>query len=280
MDRRLQFQRHGIPPSTGYKSDSLIPSILLVCRESFGVASKAYTRSFGSLGALPEIYFNFKLDTLYLDHKSSFSLCQIDPEAMIFPSITEGDLAKVEHLALHNEIIAPMRDPQEMILCLLVARFSKTVKTLTVVMERHKKEPFAKGKENHSSQELALIDTVNIRRRWYMFEHPKFHVEHIRNPDRIPDMEYWVKFPTPNLDVARDYYEAKLGFKLGSFTMPIIEYKFLTTSKIKTELDRLQREYERVCSCRCYENESAVITRERYDELEAEGWPDIDDDDL
>ena len=277
MDRTMEIRN---PPLVGFKSESLIPPIMLACRESFGVASKAYTRTFGSLGALPETYFNFKLDTLYLDRLSSFSLFQLEPEAMIFSSIPEDELAQVEHLALHKEILQQTPHPPEFTLCLLVARFSGAVKTLTVVTERHKTEPFAKKNDKDESQELAFIDTVNIGRRWYMFEHPKFHVKHIRNPARIPNMHYWVKPADPDLDAARNYYEGASGIRIESFTMPTIDYKLLTTLKIKTELNRLQHEYERVCSCRCYKNESIAVSQEWYNALLTSPWSDSDNDDL
>jgi hypothetical protein len=50
----------------GFKSESTIP-LLYVCRESYGVASKLYSPAFGTESARPQTYFNFDLDTLYLD---------------------------------------------------------------------------------------------------------------------------------------------------------------------------------------------------------------------
>lgn len=54
----------------GYKSTNPVPSVLLACHESFQVASRFYTRVFGSLGAFPEIWFNVKSDYMYLDWRT------------------------------------------------------------------------------------------------------------------------------------------------------------------------------------------------------------------
>ncbi len=52
----------------GFKSDSPPPTLLFVCRESFKIASKRYQRAFGTKWSLPEVWFDFKQDTLYLDY--------------------------------------------------------------------------------------------------------------------------------------------------------------------------------------------------------------------
>jgi hypothetical protein len=65
---------HCPEPLHGVYSESGIPSLLLVCKESFGVASKSYTAAFGAQGALPQTYFDFRRDTLYL---GSYSLLPV-----------------------------------------------------------------------------------------------------------------------------------------------------------------------------------------------------------
>jgi hypothetical protein len=51
----------------GFWSESETPAVLLVCKESFTVASRFYTRAFGRTGALAQTYFDFHRDTLYVD---------------------------------------------------------------------------------------------------------------------------------------------------------------------------------------------------------------------
>jgi hypothetical protein len=48
------------------------PVLLYVCHESFEIASKHHSRVFGTAYSPPEVYFNFKKDTLYLDWSLSW----------------------------------------------------------------------------------------------------------------------------------------------------------------------------------------------------------------
>ncbi|KAF4633679.1 hypothetical protein G7Y89_g4421 [Cudoniella acicularis] len=82
----------------GFRTQCPPPSILSVCRESFGIASKFYTRAFGTLGALPPIWFNFESDILYVDW------CEISGETLQpeVVSICSDDLTQVRHLLLDD----------------------------------------------------------------------------------------------------------------------------------------------------------------------------------
>ena len=86
----------------GFRSES-IPSVLLVCKESYSVASKVYSRAFASLGAFPQTYFNFELDTLYLDGRSLSN--DIKPSMVYITGVMEAhflecELALVRNLAI------------------------------------------------------------------------------------------------------------------------------------------------------------------------------------
>jgi hypothetical protein len=52
-----------VKPLSGWLSESPIPVVLLVCKESFSVATTIFSRTFASFGALPQTYFNYHLDT-------------------------------------------------------------------------------------------------------------------------------------------------------------------------------------------------------------------------
>jgi len=54
----------------GFDTECDIPAMLLVCKESHSVASQVYSLAFSSIGALPQIYLDFKRDTLYIDNES------------------------------------------------------------------------------------------------------------------------------------------------------------------------------------------------------------------
>jgi len=53
--------------SYGFKSQVPPPTILYVCRKAFGVASKTYSRAFGTCDGFAETWFSFETDILYLD---------------------------------------------------------------------------------------------------------------------------------------------------------------------------------------------------------------------
>jgi len=56
------------------------PVLLFVCRVSYEVASKIYTRCFPSLDAFPTVWFNYQLDILYpnIDSLSKKSECPME----------------------------------------------------------------------------------------------------------------------------------------------------------------------------------------------------------
>jgi len=75
------------------KNDKFTPKVpppmhLHICRESLNVASKHYSRVFGTSRSFPEVYFDFERDTLYFDWRGSFSLDDFSKE----------DLKRVKYL--------------------------------------------------------------------------------------------------------------------------------------------------------------------------------------
>ncbi|KAF4627906.1 hypothetical protein G7Y89_g10242 [Cudoniella acicularis] len=81
----------------GFRSRCTPPAILFVCRESFEVASKFYSRAFGSLGSFPEVWFNFESDYLYLDWGESSGM-SYSPE-----DIPTEEAHKVRNLVLFKD---------------------------------------------------------------------------------------------------------------------------------------------------------------------------------
>jgi len=70
------------------------PVLLYVCHESFEIASKHHSRIFGTPYSPPEVYFNFKEDTLYLDW-SSWEIHSYKPA-----DFSWVELAAVRYLAI------------------------------------------------------------------------------------------------------------------------------------------------------------------------------------
>jgi len=95
----------------GLKSDSTPPEILFVCKESFELASRFYTKCFQSplkfagfsTASFPITHFNFELDTLYIRvEKLGYGLLELleDRQHVCENSMMTYDLRGVESLAI------------------------------------------------------------------------------------------------------------------------------------------------------------------------------------
>jgi len=82
----------------GFRSQAKLPGILLACKESFAVASKIYTRAFGTEHSSPQTWFNFEIDTLYLDLGITFTY-----RNSLLDALVEEDLHRVQKLYMEND---------------------------------------------------------------------------------------------------------------------------------------------------------------------------------
>lgn len=99
----------------GFASEWEIPVLLLVCWESYRVASKVYTKTFAAQGALPQTYFSYQHDILYLDVQTigkgfrySPNVSNEDQLAIVLKGagmVVAEEFARVERLVVE----APMR---------------------------------------------------------------------------------------------------------------------------------------------------------------------------
>ena len=122
LDEYIESQRNRSWRSHGFKSDCPIPPLLLACHESFKAASRAYTRTFSSLGSLPQTYFNYALDTLFVDWESCpGSVLEI--ESLLRSFAFRDEFSKIERLAIHNEILLEFYMAYGEILCDILALF-------------------------------------------------------------------------------------------------------------------------------------------------------------
>jgi len=88
-------------PPWGLRTRS-IPPLFSVCRESYLVAKeKIYTKSFGTEYRIPTTWFNFELDTLYLDW-GYYVNSDGDVNFDFFPEDFGEDVKKVQNLAIHS----------------------------------------------------------------------------------------------------------------------------------------------------------------------------------
>jgi hypothetical protein len=81
----------------GVRTRAPPPVLLYVCRESFQVTCKHYERVFGTKSTFPEVWFNFEIDTLYLDWGWPLPLTKHYWEGWF----VYAELEKVKYLALY-----------------------------------------------------------------------------------------------------------------------------------------------------------------------------------
>lgn len=135
-ERSSSWVWNSLATPIGFRSYSnlLIP---FVCHEAFDIASSVYAITFGSDASFPTTWFDFKLDTLYLDFGWNYRT-QYD-----FKDI--HDLVKVENLALFlpeyhadaTQSYDDIKDAMESFVCDTLLPVFKSLKTLSFVLKRH-----------------------------------------------------------------------------------------------------------------------------------------------
>jgi len=251
-DQRIREGREH--PLLGFTSDCSIPPVLLACHESFKIASRSYTPSFSSLGSWPQTYFNFKLDTLYVDWATGHSP-YVDDVVDVLQSVAASDeFAKIERLAVNDEI--PFQYGEyETDLCRVLGLFGN-VRDLTIVHMDFTGPAMQAAFGNLGLGPKIFVEPVDVTRRCYMFDYPEYHINH--DSENAPAKEEYYKVIGERFDEERD-----LAISLGKpFVRPVIDHKILMTPKMKAKFDAYQQAYEAVCSCRCYEEETVWLPRE------------------
>jgi hypothetical protein len=263
LDDYIEDKRNRIYPLLGFNSGCPIPPVLLTCRESFGVGSKFCTRSFSSLGSLPLTYFNFTLNTLYLDFGTHPYYLPYEMHRLLQSCSRSDELANIERLAIHDEIPCEAPHNYEHILCDILAVFGN-VQKLTIVLEHYENERLEQGmiKEECSAQ-LVFLEPMDWGRRNYMFEHPEYHVNH--EQDHVPEKKIFVPMIEDGFEVLR---QPPIVPVVTLFPKPVVEYKILSTSTVKAKLEALQQAYEAKARCRCYESETVWL---QYPERDGNG---------
>lgn len=84
-----------------FSTESSILDLLLTCQESRGVALKRYQRMFGSLGAVPQTYFDPLGDHLFIDNETFIGEYE-DLPSLITEYMLPGDVAQVRKLVIEG----------------------------------------------------------------------------------------------------------------------------------------------------------------------------------
>ncbi|KAF4625285.1 hypothetical protein G7Y89_g12887 [Cudoniella acicularis] len=230
-----RWQDNDLPdiwPPVGLKTDSPVPSLFYVCRDSHRVASRLYPRLFPTFGSLSNIHFNSTVDTLHIN--ADTFLDYGDPQSSVgaIGLVCQEDRAKVQNLSLDSELVEYL-DEESYLPWLCEA-------------------PTQRGKKPRSEfLERVFLNPVDLDRRFYMFEHPKYHERH--DPyEEVPTLDYFLRMKDTEFEAVR-LEETKAMEE--PWPRPILEHKVVTSETDKRRLESLQKEYESVPGCRCYEKE-------------------------
>ena len=142
-------------PPRGFRSqspESTAPALVFVCRESLEVAARFYTKAFGDDYAFPETWFDFEIDTLYLDwgwHGVS--------DTPFGAADFGDDVLKVKHLALYNsrdDYQLRGTEENEGLVCEILDEFCN-LETLTLVNRRH-------DESGEKTSDLVFMDPMDL----------------------------------------------------------------------------------------------------------------------
>ena len=232
----------------GIKSNAPHPTILYVCKESFGVASRYYSKAFSCGGAsIPETWFDYHRDTLFIDH-DTFAQCQYKHTKWIQSVIFDmGDkyaqLDRVENLALRVRLgsidVPPEADISalEQILCETLGFFGG-VKNLTLVIEHWEEDPYEWPTVGEGDQALTFVeDLIDLRRVFVASS----MCDGNYNPMMAPRSDYFfIKVDETRLEELRLKW-----IQDGSrpWEMPTIQRRICAAAKIKQRYEALKHNY-------------------------------------
>ncbi|TGO60921.1 hypothetical protein BOTNAR_0137g00210 [Botryotinia narcissicola] len=294
----------------GFKSNAPIPALLLACRESHGVASKWYPRVFqcyaddpealrfpptvqgpGSV-SLPQTYFNFEDDTLFITPdtfrprfnaeidavtRRFYNLAQVPEHTISGVSrlVYDQDFSRIRNLAIQltSDQWDLDWDAHTEWLARFLERGFRELKTLTIVVDHHLLSPrwiemqgVKMSKEERAN--LVYMDKLIDVQDACRFYHPdRFILEH--------EKREWTK-PKPNASCFTQSHIRKLTqhmmevlreehIKAGKlmWDLPEIQFKIVLPAKIKANLRRNMRRYkERFAG---WQREAAFESREEED---------------
>ncbi|KAH6674882.1 hypothetical protein B0J14DRAFT_23425 [Halenospora varia] len=161
----------------GFRATAPAPSMLVTCKKSFQIASKHYRKSFRwwTMGFKPEVYFDYKRDTLYLRHNTIgyhgtgiLHLLGVADMAM-----EESDIDRVENLAFLFDEDASVENTSGLfndVPRIHLDRYHPSllepfpvVKKLTVVLKHYHSPCEAPGQEFDTAQS-TLIPLLDLDR--------------------------------------------------------------------------------------------------------------------
>jgi hypothetical protein len=200
----------------------MIQELADTCQESRSAVKASYSKTFGDIGAFPNVWFNFNADTLYLNWGLESGRLDYRPDDL-------GDVAsKVKHLAIHQRPynLRVRYDHEECILKAL-ASFSN-VETLTMVNQRHQL-----AEQVNDCSNLDFMDPVEL----VMWGRSGYS-----HNTAMPDMTKMDRLVLDDQAFAQSrlsyLVKAKLKSRWLKRSIPKVDHKIITTFDMKHALER------------------------------------------
>lgn len=214
----------------GFQRTCSIPSLLLVCKESFDIASKVYCHAFSSLGCPAEQYFDFDRDFLYLNSESFLG---DKPYSEELDSLPRNDVHRLRNIAI-TPPIALFEFPEFYRWISEILGFFGHIKQVIMVTEP------------------SIPPIQFLPPRSYLDLRFREHREKLSPNEYRPDahlVRYRNLFPEENnfsrrrLERERirwnriiNRFNKATGRDFSSWEMPLFDYKIILTSQMDTNL--------------------------------------------
>lgn len=238
----------------GRTSNSVIPAMLLACKESHMSASKFYKRAFfASSGAIkgPGTFVDFERDTIYIDLETltwkgiTEPIAETDteggsPKASIEKRLEEvitfGDYDKVKHLAIplffDDKFVGHPSyrlNVHTRVLCQSV--FFPQAEDLTLVVNDD-------IEYSRNDNDLAFIDTIDVQGSISAYNRFGSKLADLKNWGPVALHGDWERFSVSKLEALRRQPRFLKTLPKLSLKMPKrIECRIVVTQKVKEELE-------------------------------------------
>jgi hypothetical protein len=231
----------------GFHSACPPPVLLFVCRESFDVACRFYSRAFGTENALATTWFDFERDILYIDWNSLGARADFH-----LSDLGYVDAGRVKHLALFDALTAFWNgglghddqteyEDYEQWICDVLRVFCNLKKLTIVVSQGHE----AGGRDGG---DLVFRKAENLLGLF------KFQISTMSDTGwsfngALKSFRVFFRNSIEPFDVERlEQYKNKLTEKgLPTWTvLPAIDFQVVTTPQLRTQLDRVETLFDQL----------------------------------
>jgi hypothetical protein len=149
----IKDDRGGLDSLWGFRSPTPIPALLLACHESFEVASRSYSRQFSALGAIPQTYFDFDRDILFIDTRS-FTTKAV-PHLMKDGGYMFREAHLVQHLLLGTDVINNSLEPNCEYTVVTALGFFGNIKILSLAVDHYT------FREEDDASDLEVVEILD-----------------------------------------------------------------------------------------------------------------------